>query len=124
MDRSALETRMATPAKQLGLADAQAERKRLDHGYLLPAELLRIDALDLRLRELAGEAVEWPMLTDCIRCQGSGYDPFRGEWVHLGPCEACRGRGKVAIELTDSAQLRLIPTAMAVDAPVALAGMR
>lgn len=104
--------RWTTPARQLCHADAQAELARLESytPWQTPDNRLRMDALELRLRELAGEMVTWPLLSDCRRCYGSGYETIgHGAWAVMGPCEACQGRGKVAIEVTDQAEIRAVP---------------
>lgn len=109
--------RMATPARQLEREDAEQELARLEgYPWHVPADWLRRDALQLRLRELAGERVAWPRLTTCTACHGSGCEMTGfGRWTTMGPCEACAGRGQVAFEITQRSEIRMVPVLAAVE---------
>lgn len=94
--------RMATPARELGIVDTELELRRLEgypRRYLCPDDLLRMDALQTRWRELHGDAVIWDELTECGTCHGTGWDGG-DRYTPVLPCIACYGRGKVAVGAT------------------------
>lgn len=98
MEQLTVRERRETPAKQLGIVDTDLELRRIEgrRPYLCPDDLLRMDALQLRWKELHGETVDWPLLTECDACHGGGWDAG-DRYTPVLPCMECRGRGKVRI---------------------------
>lgn len=98
MDQLTVRERMTAPVRALGIVDTDLELRRIEgrRPHLCPDDLLRMDALQLRWRELHGETVEWPLLTDCGECHGGGWDAG-DRYTPVLPCLACHGRGKVQI---------------------------